>query len=345
MRWLPASILALACGTLAAAEDAPDDEPPRVVSCWRGLAHLQDLGGTAGLAAIRDVLPAALASGDESLLTFLRERLAEVIADDAKLALAVLDLAAGADGPELLFYMEALAETKAVHAREVADALVTMGEAHEGVLHRAAALSALETQRRHDDPTLARLATLTADTEPEVALQAIKALGAPLEHDTERADAYMARLLDAAGATADESRRILALEMGTYGDAPFGDASLAGLASYLSDPARSVRETAALVMSTGSDSDAVLAHFRAAFLAETDECVRWALFRFSVRAAGERALPALEDMVASDARFAGDLRVIRALYAAGVVDFERIWDALPDRHACNVDEDEGPHPL
>lgn len=329
------------------AEEPPVlEEPAPAPVCWHGLGALAALEGRDGLHAVRGALPGAIAAGDDALLTFLRERVAELVGGDDDLALEVVGFADAADGPELLFWLEALEETAAVRAPAVVDRLVAMGEGHESALHRAAALNTLEVERRLDDATLGRLSAIAANDEAGVALQAVKAMGAPIEHDPARADVYMQRLLDVVAASgADESRRLLALELGTYGDPIFDDTTLAGLAGHLDDPAASVRETAALVMSTARDTDAVLERFREAFYRETSLCVRWALFRFSVRAAGARALPLLAELAAVEPRLYDDYLDFKSLYAAGVVDFERIWLAKPQRHECSIDENEGPHPL
>jgi hypothetical protein len=100
------------------------------------------------------------------------------------------------------------------------------------------------------------------------------------------------------------------------------------------DPDPGVREQAALVMSTGRETQAVLDAFRASFPREKNVCVRWALVRFAVRAAGAQALPLLKDFARQDARFQRDYTEFKALYDAGHVDFNRVFLEKATHHRC-----------
>ena len=95
---------------------------------------------------------------------------------------------------------------------------------------------------------------------------------------------------------------------------------------------------AAYRLAVTEQPDKALEYYRAAFPQEQDECVRWALFRFAVRAAGPGALPLLEQMAAQDPRFLQDYQDFKRLYAAGTVDFARIWLGVEERHNCIMEE-------
>jgi hypothetical protein len=115
------------------------------------------------------------------------------------------------------------------------------------------------------------------------------------------------------------------------------------LSSIISgDPDPDVRKTAIHDLSLATDRDQTLQIYEDAFRAETDVCVRWALFRFTARAAGARALPVMARMAQLDPRFAEDDLVFERIYASGVVDFERVWQSLPDDdpHDCLASEGE-----
>jgi hypothetical protein len=105
------------------------------------------------------------------------------------------------------------------------------------------------------------------------------------------------------------------------------------------DPDPLVRELAALVLSSGRDTQGVLEHFREAFPTEKERCVRWALVRYAVRAGGARALPLLRDFARRDSRFQQDFADFQALYGAGHVDFNHVWMNKRVRHpACEGGE-------
>ena len=150
---------------------------------------------------------------------------------------------------------------------------------------------------------------------------------------------YWKELLAIGQGSEETAVQLLALEMPSYADPILDGGSIEALAELLrKDPDRSVREMAAHRLSVTNQPDKVLAVYRAAFPLERDECVRWAIFRFSVRVAGAGALPLLAEFAAMDPRFAEDKQDFMTLYASGTVDFNRIWLGKVERHQCVIEE-------
>jgi hypothetical protein len=293
-----------------------------------------------GLAGVRAALQQALSRNDPAALRFLEERLAEVIGEDASAALQVVEWAHTAREPELSLYLRAVRETEAVRAPAVVERLVTLAENHQSPDHQANALVALETQHRFEPAVLERLTTLARrDTLAlGVTMTTVRAIGRVMDNDfqrTGRFTPYLEKLLEVALDSTEANVRSLALEMGTYSDARIEGQALEQLARFQAeDPDPGVREMAALVMSSGRDTRAVLDAFRASFPREKDVCVRWALVRYAVRAAGPGALPLLEDFARQDARFRRDFAEFKALYDAGHVDFNQVFLRKRNHHRC-----------
>ena len=66
--------------------------------------------------------------------------------------------------------------------------------------------------------------------------------------------------------------------------------------------------------------------------------MRWAIFRFAVRAAGAKALPLLDKLSTMEPRLRPDYEDFVAIYARGTVDFARVWLEKPERIQC-LDEE------
>jgi hypothetical protein len=338
--------------TASTTRDAPADVRVRVfpdpaqeetpgVHCWDGLLELDRAGS---LDAFRDVLARAVASGDELLAAYVQDRLAELVGGDVARAMQLLDWAGGAAPRELEVLLGALQKTAAVQDPAVARRLLAMGEdADAGEHRRATALAALETQERLPADDLARLAEVALDGDAgDAAWAATRTVGRVMKQDFERTGSYQPywdQLLAISRTTEDHAVRLLALEMPAYVDPILDDRYIDELAQLLtSAPEREVREMAAFQLGVTEDPDRVVGVFRAAFPKEGDRCVRWAIFRFTVRAAGPRSLPALEEYVRVDRRFRADLDDFRRLYATGVQDFERVWLDKEEHHPCSADE-------
>jgi hypothetical protein len=148
-------------------------------------------------------------------------------------------------------------------------------------------------------------------------------------------------LLDISEKSDDMAVRMLALEMPTYSNPVIGKdpQELERLDKLMrTDRERDVREMAAYRLAVTEQPDKALEYYRTAFPQEHDECVRWAIFRFAVRAAGPGALPLLEQLAAQDPRFLQDYQDFKRLYAEGTVDFARIWQGVEERHNCIMEE-------
>ncbi|WP_239470175.1 hypothetical protein [Archangium violaceum] len=336
---LAAALLATLGATAAFAVDERPIAEPRLarLTCHPGYLKREAPYGLEGVhAAIRQ----ALESGDLAAQRFLEERLAEVIGEDVRAALQGIEWAQSAREPELSLYLRAVRETEAVRAPAVVDRLARMAETHPDPDHQASALMALETQHRFEPALLERLTTLARrDTLARgVVMNAVRAIGRVMDNDFQRTgelEPYLGRLLEVALDSREPDVRSLALEMGTYPGARIEGKSLQGMARFLTeDPAPGVREMAALVMSSGRDTQAVLDAFRESFPREKNECVRWALVRFAMRAGGAQALPLLKDFARQDARFQRDYVDFKGLYDAGQVDFDRVFPLKAIRHRC-----------
>jgi hypothetical protein len=309
---------------------------PRV-TCRAGYL---DFESAHGLEGVRAALRQAVARNDSAALTFLGERLSEVLGRDADAALQVVTWADTAVEPELSTMMGGLRNSEAVKDPRVTARLLGMAEGHADPDHRAQALVALETQQRFDAQAMDRLAKLAKkDTPvPGVAMHAARTLGRVMQNDfqaTGTVTPYMARLLDVARGATNADVRTLAVEMGSYPAARLDEATVTALARLMrEDPDADVREMAALVVSTGRDTDAVLKHYAEAFRAEKSRCVRLAILRYTLRAGGAQALPQVKDYARQDRRFEQDSADFKALYDAGHTDFDRLWLNKRMRHQC-----------
>ncbi|OJT18917.1 hypothetical protein BO221_39650 [Archangium sp. Cb G35] len=321
---------------------AVDERPisgPRLppLTCYAGYLKLE---APHGLEGVRAAIRQAIARNDQGALLFLEQRLAEVIGKDSQAALQVAGWADTTPEPEMSLYLRAVRETEAVRSPAVLDRLANMAESHPDPGHQASALIALETQHRFEPAMLERLTTLARkDTlTTGVTMHTVRTLGRVMDNDfqrTGRFDPYMSRLLEVALDSTEPSVRGLAIEMGTYPDARIEGPLLQQLAKLQrEDPDPDVREMAALAMSSGRDTRAVLEAFRQSFPQEKSECVRWAIVRYAVRAAGAGALPLLKEFGQQDARFRKDHADFKALYDAGHVDFNRVFSSKPNHHRC-----------
>ncbi|MFP2904139.1 HEAT repeat domain-containing protein [Pyxidicoccus sp. 3LFB2] len=328
-------------GTVPPEEGKPKDEVIPIPGCWDGL---QEFDRTASMESLRDALLAAIANRDRYLAAYLQERLTELVGNDPARALQVLEWSKGTSQPELGIYMSALKAAPAVHDTKVSGQLMKLGEDKGSTLEaRSAALDALETQKRMAPSDLKRLKAVALDeTVDSVAWVATRTMGRVMKEDYERTGTYAPywkELLDISGKSDDMAVRLLALEMPSYSNPLIGDESFEQLAHTLkTDRERDVREMAAFRLGVTSSPDKALEIYRQAFDQEPDVCVRWAIFRFSVRVAGAGALPLLQEFATKDPRFQQDFTDFRDLYASGTVDFARIWLGKAERHSCLVEE-------
>ncbi|MBZ4420782.1 hypothetical protein K8638_30340 [Myxococcus sp. RHST-1-4] len=314
----------------------PEQRMPRLV-CRAGYL---DFEAVYGLAGVRAAIRQATEQNDPAALTFLTERLSEVLGRDADAALQVVAWADSAAEPELSVLMGGLRNSEAVKDPRVAARLFSMAEGHADPGHQAQALIALETQERFDAASMDRLAAMAKkDTlMTGVAMHAARTLGRVMDNDfkaTGSVTPYMTRLLDIARGSTEPDVRKLAVEMGTYPAARLDEAPVKELATLMrEDPDADVREMAALVVSNGRDTDAVLRHYAEAFRMEKSRCVRAAILRYTLRAGGAEALPQVKEYARLDSRFEQDSSDFKALYDAGHTDFDRLWLNKRMRHRC-----------
>ena len=325
---------------LTVAPDPAVEQTPGA-HCWNGLL---DLDRSGSLQDMRDALARAVASGDDLPAGYLQERIADLIGNDASRAEQILAWASTAHGKELEVLLGALAKSGAVQQPAIAERLLKMGEGAD-VERRVVALSALETQHRLDAGSIARAKAIAVDPKADdAAWAATRMIGRVMKEDFDRTGSYqpyMDQLMAITKSSADSAVRTLALEMPAYSDPIIGKQYIDDLAAMLTTaPESHIREMAAFQLGLTEDPERVLGIFRAAFPKERAECVRWAIFRFSARAAGPGALPVLEALARMDKRFQVDLTEFKKLYASGVRDFERIWLDKAENHSCTQEDPE-----
>jgi hypothetical protein len=331
---------------MAEASATPSEKPkPKEIipmpGCWDGLLAFDK---AASMDTFQGALAMAVAGRDRYLAAYLQERLTELVGDDAGRALQVIDWAEKASKPQVNIYLEALKMTPAVQRPEVAERLMKMAEDKAGLLdNRSAALDALETQKRLSPAAIQRLKAIALDeTVDSVAWVSARTLGRVMKEDYERTGTYAPywkELLDIGSKSQDMAVRQLALEMPSYSDPLLDSASIDKLAELMrKDPERDVREMAAFRLAVTEDPEKALAAYQAAFDGEQELCVRWAMLRFAVRAAGAGALPVVEEFARKDPRLHQDYLDFKELYAAGTVDFARIWQGKKEHHECTVEE-------
>lgn len=321
--------------------DTPEEDVRPEPGCWQGLGELD---GRGSLADLREALRIALKSGDSQLLAYAQDRMIELIGEDAARAFEVLDWAKTSVPPELTIYMEVLKGTPAVQAPEVAASLLDMAQHDASPDHRAAALIGLESQHQLGATGIAALRGIAMeDPIASTAWVAARTLGQVMKEDAARGGdpaPYMRELLDIGRGGPDEAVRSLALEMPSYSEVLLDSDSLAGVAAILrGDPDPLVREMAAHRLSVTEDPAAALSALKLAFEAESSLCVRAAIARFAVRAAGADALPVLAEFARIEPRLAQDYQDFTRLYASGIVDFSRIWLEKPPSIECSHPEE------
>jgi hypothetical protein len=309
--------------------------------CWQGLGELDK---TLSFDNFRQALEAAVAGPDRYLAGYLQERLTELIGNDTGRALEVVGWAKDAPAPYLGVFIEALKASDAVHSPKVVDALLKIGEDKGALLiNRGAVLDALDTQKRLGPAQLQRVKALALDESLDsTSWLATRTIGRVMKEDFERTGTfapYWKELMDLSEKSDDMAVRLLALEMPSYSNPVLDGDSIDRLSKIMTtDRERDVREMAAFRLAVTEEPEKALEAYRNAFPTEQDECVRWALFRFAVRAAGANALPLLQQFATQDPRFAADYQNFQQLYAQGTVDFSRIWLGVEERHNCLMEE-------
>jgi hypothetical protein len=322
-------------------ERKPPEEVLPISGCWDGLLAFDK---AASMDNFRSLLAGAIAAQDRLLAVYLQERLTELVGDDPSRALQVIEWAANASQAELGVFMEALKAAPAVHRPEVAERLLKMGEDKgASLVHRAAALDTLDTQRKLSPAVMQRLKAIALDESSDAAgWVATRTLGRVMNEDYERTGnygPYWKELMDISTRSEDAALRALALEMPSYGNIAIDSASIDKLGELMrKDPERSVREMAAFRLGVTDDPQKALETYKAAFDGEHDICVRWAILLYALRAAGQDAMPLVQEFATKDPRLQQDYQDFKELYASGTADFSRIWLGKQERHSCIMEE-------
>lgn len=315
-------------------------------ACW---AEMQRLDKELTLDNFRTALSSAISSEDRFLMTYMMERLTGMVGNDPQKALRVLSWAEEAgEGLELVVYMEALKKTPAVQNPKVSGRLLRMAENPEGGLAlRAASVIGLETQKRFDAATLERMKALAIDDSmAQVAWNATRTIGRVLEEDFKNNGdykPYWEHLLAISRESEDRSVRGLALEMPTYANLILDEESVTALSEIMrTDRDKEVRELAAMRLSVTESPEKALEAYRQAFETETEFCVRWAYFRYALRAAGPAALPLVQQFAQQEPRLQQNYLDFKEVYDQGTLDWERVFlEKGPTSHIECMDSHEG----
>ncbi|QSQ27059.1 HEAT repeat domain-containing protein [Pyxidicoccus parkwayensis] len=321
-------------------KDGPREQIP-MPGCWEGLLELDK---SASLDSLRAALAEAIGANDRFLAEYLKERLTEVVGNDAARGLQLVEWAAAANGPETSLYLEALKAAPAVRNPAVAERLLKLGEDKRAqIATRAAALDTLETQHRFTPESIQRLKAIAMDVDADsAAWLATRTLGRVMKEDYERTGnyaSYWKELLDIGQTSKDLAVRQLALEMPSYSNPLLDSDSVDQLAELMKkDPDRQVREMSAFRLARTEDPKKALEAYRSAFDTEPSICVRFAMMLYALRAAGADALPLAAEFARKDPRLQQDYVDFKELYAAGTVDWARIWMNKKEYHECVVEE-------
>ena len=236
-------------------------------------------------------------------------------------------------------FLLAIQDASVGDAPVVEQLLNTAEKAGDAELRRRA-LSALKTQPSLTTTALDRLAALgKGATEDRLAIAATSVIGSVMRNDQTRADEYATRLLDIAQAQTDLEVAYLAVEMVDHPAVTLDTLFVQRLTNLLNNhPLLALRKLAALVLSSARDTQTVLKVYQQAFQDNPDLCVRWAIMKFSLRAAGAKALPLLAEFAALEPDLQQDADEFRQIYDSGIVDFEQIWLAKTAKgfHRCDM---------
>lgn len=310
----------------------PKEKGPRFngTTCWEDLERFND---NVTLGTFREWAAPLLAAKDPLVLEYLKGRLAEIIGDDEGRATEVLGWAREASPAEFKLLMGGLRQSQALP--KLASQLTDLGLNEKLDLgRRAGFLDELQHMPRLEPAALDKLAHFAKDaSSAEAGWVTTRAIGRVMQEDFKRngnARPYLDKLLTISTESLDEQVRYLALEMEMHAEVPLNKQDTDRLAKLLAtEGSEDVRQVAAHDLSLSEDKTRVLELFTQNFETEKDICVRWALFRFAARTAGKDALPAMANMAIIDPRFQGSYQDFERLYASGIVDFGRIWFALP----------------
>jgi hypothetical protein len=320
----------------AAAVAEAEAAPPRfdATTCWRELERFND---SVTIDTFREWATPLLAVKDSLVRDYLKERLTELIGNDASRAAAVLGWARDATPREFGIFMMAVRDSEAVHQPQVASRMMELGlDATLPPERRAGILSALDTQKRLEPAALARLTNFAKDpVSGEAGWAAARTIARVMKRDFKQTGTlgpYMDKLLTIGAEAPDEQIRYLGQMMPMH-VAPLLDAEATERYAKIlaTEGNEDGRDAAAHNLSLSQDKEKVLALYARTFETDPSVCVRWAVFRFASRVAGKDALPLMANMAIQDPRFQPVYRDFERLYASGVLDWVRVWNSLPNQ--------------
>ncbi|WP_233166562.1 hypothetical protein [Archangium sp. Cb G35] len=307
-------------------------------TCWKDLERFNQ-GVT--LHNFRQWAEPLLNSRDGLVRDFLKERLTELIGKDPANALEVLSWSLDAQGRPFGVYLMAVRDSEAVHQPQVATKLLDMGLDNAiPSERRAGILSALDTQKRLAPAALDKLTTFANDpVSGEAGWAAARTIARVMKREfKQNADigSYMDKLLTIGAQSPDEQIRYLGQMMPMHAAPLLGPEETERFAKILVGEGNvDGRDAAAHNLSLSHDKAKVLDLFSKTFETEQSLCVKWALFRFSARTAGKRALPVMANMATMDPRFQGIYQDFERIYASGALDFVRVYNSLPNQDPFN----------
>ncbi|WP_375769098.1 hypothetical protein NR798_46765 [Archangium gephyra] len=321
---------------------APGEEAkaPRFTDtiCWQEMERFNE-GVT--IHNFRDWAAPLMNSRDGLVRDFLKERLTELIGKNPANALEVIEWSRDAQGKSFGVYLTAVRDSEAVQQPQVAAKLLDMGQ--DTTLpseRRAGLLSALDTQKRLAPAALDKLTTLANDpVSVDAGWAAARTIARVMKREfKENASIgpYMDKLLTIGAASPDEQVRYLGQMMPMHAAPLLTPAETERFAQILvGEGSEDGRDAAAHNLSLSQDKTRVLELFSKTFETEQSLCVKWALFRFSARTAGKRALPVMANMAAMDPRFQPVYQDFEKIYASGTLDFVRLYNSLPNQDPFN----------
>jgi hypothetical protein len=324
-------------GPMAPGEEA---KAPRFSAtvCWRDLERFNE-GVT--IHNFREWTEPLLNSRDGLVRDFLKDRLTELIGNNPTHALEVLEWSRDAQGKSFGVYLMAVRDSEAVQQPQVAARLMDMGLDNKlPVERRAGLLSALDTQKRLAPPALDKLTTFANDpVSGEAGWAAARTIARVMKREFKQnanITPYMDKLLTIGAQSPDEQIRYLGQMMPMHAAPILNAAETERFAQILVGEGNvEGRDAAAHNLSLSLDKAKVLELFAKTFETEQSLCVKWALFRFSARTAGKRALPVMANMVTMDPRFQDIYQEFEKIYASGTLDFVRLFNSLPNRDPFN----------
>ncbi|MFY0527376.1 hypothetical protein ACN28I_30935 [Archangium gephyra] len=318
---------------LAPAEEA---KAPQFTStiCWQ---DIERFNAGVSIHNFREWAEPLLNSRDGLVRDFLKERLVELIGKNPANALEVLEWSREAQGKSFGIYLMAVRDSEAVHQPQVATRLLDMGLDNSiPAERRAGVLSALDTQKRLAPVALDKLTNFANDpVAGEAGWAAARTIARVMKREHKQNASitpYMDKLLTIGAQSPDEQIRYLGQMMPMHAAPLLGPEETERFAQILVGEGNETgRDAAAHNLSLSHDKQRVLNLFATTFEKDPSLCVRWALFRFSARTAGKRALPVMAKMAAFDQRFQPVYQDFERIYASGTLDFVRVYNSLSNQ--------------